>query len=140
MKPQITIVILVAAATFLTGYVDQWRDQTYQVGKTSVSILAAGSDERWMLAVHRSEAVKMKDYADTYNKIAYDDNLPQTEICAKLEKTALKAIQRREKSFAAQHKVKCTADTTGKAPELKMTIYPQVRYDYHFLITFKPAP
>ena len=92
-----------------------------------------------MLAVHRSEAVKMKDYADTYNKIVYEDNLPQTKICIELEKTALKAIQQREKSFAGLHEVKCTADTTGKAPELKMTIYPQVRFDYRFIITYKPT-
>ena len=81
----------------------------------------------------------MKDYADTYNKIVYDGNLPQTEICTELKKTAIKAIRQREKSFIGLHEVKCTVDTTGNAPELKMTIYPQIRHDYHFSITFKPA-
>ena len=70
MKPLITIITLAAVATLLTGFTDQWKDQTYQIGKTSVSIIAAGSDEQWILALHRSEALKMKEYANTYNNIA----------------------------------------------------------------------
>ena len=139
MKPLITIITLAAVATLLTGFTDQWKDQTYQIGKTSVSIIAAGSDERWILALHRSEALKMKEYANTYNNIVYNGNLPQTEICAELERTAIIAIQQREKSFVGLHEVKCTVATTGKAPELKMTIYPQVRFDYRFIITFIPT-
>ena len=137
MKPQITI-ILVAVATLLTGFTDQWKDQTYQIGNTSVSIVAAGSDERLILAVHRSEAVKMKSFADTYNNIAYNGDRPQTEICTNLKKAANEDLNKREKSFANMYEITCT-ESTGKAPELKMTIYPQVRFDYRFIITFIPV-
>ena len=140
MKPLITIVLSLAMATFLTGFADAWKNQTYQVGETTVTIIANGSDERDMLANHRSEALEMKSFADTYNKIVYNGNRPQTEICAELKKAANEDLQQREKSFANMYEVICTKATTGNAPVLKMEIYPKVMWDYRFAITFKPTP
>lgn len=139
MKPLITIALSLAIATFLTGYVDLWKNQKFQVGDTTVTINANGSDERDMLATHRIAATQMKSFADTYNHIAYTGNLPQTEICANLKKAANEDLKQREKSFAHMYDITCT-EATGKAPELKMTIYPQVSWDYRFAVTFKPTP
>lgn len=140
MKTLITIALSLAMAAFLTGYGDAWKNQKYQVGDTTVTIIANGSDERDMLAVHRSAATEMKSFADTYNNIAYNIDRPQAEICANLKKAANEDLQQREKSFANMYDITCTEATTGKAPALMMEIYPKVSWDYRFAITFKPTP
>ena len=139
MKPLITIAAILTLAGLLTGLTDFWTDHVVHIGKTSVYNTAIGSDVHRIVALHRAEAEKLSDFANSYNKIAYNSDQSQSEICVELEKSAIEAIKQREKSFSNKFEVKCTHDTTTQAPELEMIIWPQIRHDYRFKITFVPT-
>ena len=141
MKPLIYIISLLAIMLLLTGFINErWQDYSGQIGKTTVSNKVAGSDWQWVLATHRSEAAKLTAFAETYNKIAYQPDLSQDDLCQELEQAATVAIEQTNKSFYGLYEVECITDVTDSAPGIKMVIYPKVRWDYRFIITFKPTP
>ena len=139
LKLLLSSLSLLVSFTLLTGFIDIWQDTTIQVGQTSVNNSAIGSDVHRIIGLHRDEAIKLNDFAEIYNKIAYDQKRSQAERCEALIPAAINSIQQREKSFAGMHEANCTPDATVEVPELQMIIWPHIRFDYRFIITFKPT-
>lgn len=140
MKTFITLPAIVFSVLLLTGFDGFWKDSVEQVGKTSVYNTAIGSDVHLIQPVHRHEAEAMVAFAETYNRIAYNSALSQSKRCTQLEEAGIEALKQREKSFADQYEVTCKPATGESAPELVMTIWPQVRHSYRFIITYRPTP
>ena len=135
-----TLLLLTVAALlsgFQGGPQGSWQDRVEEVGETTVSILAAGTDFDWILSLHRSEAYKLGEFVETYNTIAYKQGVPQAELCQELEQAAVVAIEQRAKAFYGLYDVECKTDRTGLAPSLQMHIWPKVSWGYRFLITFE---
>ena len=129
--------LLLTIAVFLSGFQGSWHDRVEQVGESTVSVLAAGTDFDWISNLHRSEAYKLGDFVEIYNTIAYKQGTPQAELCQELKQAAVVAIEQREKTFYGLYEVKCQPDRTGLAPSLIMDIWPKASRGYRFLITFE---
>ena len=140
MRILIHIISLLAIMLLLTGFINEWwQDSVVQIGKTTVSSTVEGSDWNRVIATHRSEATTLVAFAETYNKIAYQPGRSQDDLCQELEPAATAAIEQTSKSFRGLYEVECITDVTASPPGIKMVIYPQVRYDYRFIIAFMPT-
>ena len=140
MKLLIKSVLILTVALFLSGYPGAWQDQVSQVGKSTVKILSVGSDTHWISFIHRSEAIKLGDFVETYNTIAYKQGPSQDELCQELKQAAVVAIEQREKTFYGMYDVECTQGKSGLATGLEMDIWPQTFYGYRFKLTFEQTP
>ena len=140
MKLLIKSALILTVALLLSGYPGIWDDQIMQVKKTTVKILSVGSDTHWISSWHMDEAIKLGEFVEKYNSVAYKQGPSQDALCQELKKAAVVAIEQREKTFYGLYDVTCKPDRTGLAPRLEMDIWPQTFYGYRFKLTFEQTP
>lgn len=140
MKLLAKSILILIVALFLSGYPGMWQDQIKQIGKSTVKILSVGSDTQWISNVDRIEAIKLGEFVETYNTIAYKQGISQDKLCQELKDAAVVATEQRIKTFYGMYDTKCIVKETGAAPTLEINIWPQTYWGYRFKLIFEQTP
>lgn len=113
-------------------------DHVTQVGNTVVEIQATGSDTEWIPFYHMGEAKELAKFVDSFNEIAYREDLSATEKENALLEAAQKAFDQRSDTFKGLYCVKFSPVIGSENPALKLLIYPQTSFGYRFEISLTP--
>lgn len=113
-------------------------DYTTQIEKTIVRIQAQGSDTEWISSSNNDEAKELAKFVESFNDIAYREDLSSLEKENALTEAAQKAFDQRSKTFKGIYCVKFSPVIGSESPALSMFIYPQTQFGYNFEISFTP--